>query len=79
MTREEYRKLMEFIHNDTYKGKHEMKTYHIWRLLDPDGSCDNICVKGLDQVRTAIQGCVDWVVTDTTNGHKLSNEVIFYS
>ena len=78
MTREEYRKLMEFIHNDAYKGKHEMKTYTVWRVLGPAGPEQTLYVDGLNQAREAVRGCWDWVVTDP-EGVEITSKVILYS
>lgn len=60
----------------TYKGKHEAKLYHIWRVIGPAGPEEMFVVYGIKFAKEAILGCWDFEVRDE-NGKDVTWAVIY--
>lgn len=72
MTKEMYDKY----NPDSYVGKHEKKTYTVWRAIGPARPAETFVVEGLDKVRELVDGCYSWDVTDI-DGNPVQTRTIF--
>lgn len=59
-----------------YKGKHEPKSYYIWRVIGPAGPEERFKVYGLKAAKEAILGCWDYEIHDE-NGKDVTLAVIY--